>query len=193
MREAKAEAQTASYQANQEKRHDEEIKRLEAIAAKRALMKPAERLSTDTWVTPPGLKEEEAKQYEEAIKAAKEQFAKSKEAFGFGLECQRFVLAAGTRVYAFKPVDVTAEATLVPGDEKAGSSASIVLSCPGEKRGIDSFALDGSEATSVTSVTIPIAKEVDGKKLAESLSHLLTLTGKKKDGGATTAAATPQP
>ena len=83
------------------------------------------------------------------------------------------VLATPKHVYAFKPADVLPKIEVVPGDEKAGTLPSLVISCPEEKRGIDRFPWDNSDATSLPSVSVPLAKDADCEKLAEAFAEII--------------------
>lgn len=179
-RDAKTRAEAAQMQADEERRIQEEIARQERIAAERAKMKPVERLATDTWITPPGLKDEQIKDYEDTLKLVTEELSKAHDDLGFGKEAQRMVLKTAERIYVFKPGDLSPDVQVVQPDGKE-KFPTITMESAEHKDVIEAFPKDGSEKVLASSVVLPTAAAVDVEKLTQGLTHLLEICGGKRE------------
>lgn len=180
IREAKLRAEEAEMRAAEEKRIQAEIEKQQKIAEQRSKMKPADRLATDTWITPPILDEKQTKEYEEALTAVKEQLGKAQQDLGFGKEVLRMVLKTPERIYTFKPADLSPEVKIERPEEK-GKFPVLTPATSSGKELIESLAADSSDRVMIATIPLQTVEATDVEKLAQGLSHIIELCGGKRD------------
>ncbi len=174
-REAKLRAEEAQLQADEARRLQEEIEKQQKRADERAKMKPAERLATDTWITPPGLNDQQKKEYEEAMETVRKQLGKARQDLGYGKEAQRMVLKTPEYVYAFQPSQLSPDVqSMRPAEEE--KLPAIILESAKQEETIEVFPKAG-EPKLVSLITIPTVKSTDIEELANALSRILELCG----------------
>jgi hypothetical protein len=179
-REAKLQAEEAQLHVDEGRRLADEIERQRKVTETRAKMKPVERLATDAWVTPPGLNEEQSKEYEKTLMVVQEQLKKAGQHLGFGQEAQRMVLKTPEYVYAFKPSQLSPEVAVVSSEDKE-KTAAFKLECTGSREAIDIFPHDGSGHATVSLIVLPTAKSADVENLIKGLSRILELCGGERE------------
>ena len=179
-REAKLRAEEAEMRLAEERRIQLAIEKQRKLAEERAKMKPAERLATDIWITPPGLNEQQTKEYEEARALVKEQLGKARQDLGFGKESQRMVLKTTERIYAFKPADLSRQVQIVRPEQKDQLPLIMLASVEG-KEVIESLSVTDREQTTVAAIALPTVAATDVEKLTQGLSQIIELCGGKQD------------
>ncbi len=115
-RDARQAALLSQIAMDEQRRVEAEIQRQTEITAARAKLTPFERLTTDDTIVPPGLPEEEVKEYTALLAKLNEALKGTKREFAFKREARKLVLITSEAIHGVVPRELSSEVRIVKSD-----------------------------------------------------------------------------
>jgi hypothetical protein len=152
-------------------------------------MKPTERLTTDEYVLPPSLSEEQAKEYTATLAKLNDHLRRVHFEFGFKREAQKFVLTTPEAIHVVRPQDLTTVMRIVKSEAVVEEPATLELRTQDGKDTITSYNRKTEEARRNGIVVIPSSEGMNFEEVQQELTKLITLAVAKTDAPAASAPA----